>query len=798
MTEREQAAALVRQMKLEEKASLCSGLDFWHTKPVERLALPSIMMTDGPHGLRKQEDCSDAVGATGSLPATCFPAACATACSFDRALLKEMGRAIGEECRENAVAVVLGPGINIKRSPLCGRSFEYFSEDPCLAGELAAAYIEGVQSQDVGCSLKHFALNNQETRRLSIEAVADERAAREIYLAGFERAVKKARPWTLMCSYNRLYGHFASECGWLLNEVLRDEWGFTGLVVSDWGAVNDRVAGVAAGLDLEMPGVSRENDRLIENAVQSGALSAEALDSAAARVTELILKAQRRKPLSGTAEAHHTLAGRIALESAVLLKNDGILPGGAEQRAALIGAFARTPRYQGAGSSKINPTRIDCLYDELKTRGLRFDYAPGYALDAREPDEALIGEACRAAEGKDIVYLLAGLPDAFESEGFDRGSLAMPKAHTELIRRVAAVNPRLVVVLQCGAVVDMEWEGCARAVLLAYLGGQAGAGAIAKLLLGEASPCGKLAESWPLRLEDNPAFAHFPGGSLTVEYRESIFVGYRYYDTAGLPLRYPFGHGLSYTEFQYENPRLEGFSLSFELINTGARAGAEIVQLYVAPPKSAIYKAAQELKGFEKAFLEPGERKRLSFTLTERDFAFYDTRAGAWRVEAGEYELRLAASSRDIRLRLPVSVPESPGFDTPVPDYRESAPCYYDLTKGLTVSDAAFEAVCGAPPPPANRLPGEPHTVNSTFADIEDRPFGRFVARTARRVGRRMFAGDGDMRLMLENMLGNMPLRSLLMLGGGRVGHAALEGLVCMINGHFFRGLGRILKGKRA
>lgn len=795
MTDRQRATELVKQMTLEEKASLLAGADFWHLKSIERLGLPAIMMADGPHGLRKQNDAIDSTGATGSEKATCFPPACASACSFDRALLKDIGRAVGEECRFEEVAVDLGPGMNIKRSPLCGRNFEYFSEDPCLAGELAASYIDGLQKQDVGASLKHFSINNQETRRMTIDAVVDERAMREIYLSGFERAIKQARPWTVMCSYNRLYGTHASESKLLLTDILREEWGYEGLVVSDWGAVNDRVKGVAAGLDLEMPGTSRENDRILAAAVKNGALSEAALEAAVLRVTELILRAQRRNSLADHREAHHELARRAARESAVLLKNDGnLLPGNSKQSAAVIGAFAKEPRYQGSGSSKINPYRLDNACGELAALGLAYEYAPGYELHGSAPNEALIAEACRVAAGKDIVYLFAGLPDEDESEGFDRVSLAMPASHTALIERVAAVNPKLAVILSCGSVVEMDWADRVPAILLGYLGGQAGAGAIADLLLGHANPSGKLAESWPFTLADTPAYAYFPGGSASVQHRESIYVGYRYYDTAKQLVRYPFGYGLSYTSFAYENLTIEGMQVSLDVVNTGECDGAEIVQLYIAPPKSAIFKAAQELKGFEKVALRAGERKRVRFTLTERDFAFYDTTAKAWRVEAGDYEIRLSASSRDIRLAGTIHAEADRAFDTPVPDYRESAPCYYELNSGMDVPDEAFAALYGAPLPPLDRLPGTPHTPNSTFADIQDRPFGRFLARIGRRIAIKMVGGGEDAAQNADILLGNMPLRALMMLNGQRVTHGMVEGIAMMINGQFFRGLGRMMK----
>lgn len=796
----QRAMELVSRMTLEEKASLLSGRNFWHLKGVERLGLEGVMVADGPHGLRKQPEETDHLGLNKSVPATCFPTASATACSFDRGLMREIGRAIGEECREQNVAVILGPGLNIKRSPLCGRNFEYVSEDPYLTGELAAAYVEGVQGEGVGVSLKHFALNNQERRRMTSESVCDERAFREIYLAGFERAVKQAKPWTVMCSYNRLYGEYACESKLLLNDILRDEWGFEGIVMTDWGAMNERVRAVSAGCDLEMPGVSDANDRLVVKAVREGKLSEADVDRCAARLVALMLKAKERAPLSGTKQAHHALARRAEAESAVLLKNEGgLLPGKPAQSAAVIGAFAKTPRYQGAGSSKINPTRVDCACDELAALGLAFDYAPGYGLAADAPDEALIQEACEAAKGKDIVYLFAGLPDRYESEGFDREKLTLPASHAALIERVREANPNLAVILSGGSVMDLSWEASAKAILLGGLGGQAGAGALAEILLGRVNPSGKLAESWCEKLEDNPSYGYFPGSTKSVEYRESIYVGYRYYDTAKKSVRYPFGHGLSYTQFEYSNLRVEkgegnSFTVRADVRNTGARDGAEIVQLYVAPPESAVYKAEQELRGFEKLFLRAGETGTAAFALASRDFAYWDANQHAWRVDAGEYELRVSASSRDARLRAFVRV-EAENAESPAPDFRASAPCYYDLSNGIgNVPDASFEAVYGGRPPARERAPGEAFTQNSTLVDIREKALGRALAKMIVRKAGEMTGDDEDERLMMEGMIREAPLRMLLMAGGDVTpGH--LEGIVELLNGRFFKGLGKVLKG---
>ncbi len=801
MNDREQAKTLVAGMTLAEKASMCSGEDYWHLKAIDRLRLPSIMVTDGPHGLRKQAKSADHLGISDSVPATCFPTASLTACSFDRELLGEIGRAIAEECRQENVAVLLGPGVNIKRSPLCGRNFEYFSEDPLLAGELAAAFINGVQSQNVGTSLKHFAANNQEKLRMTIESVVDERALREIYLTAFEIAVKKARPWTVMCSYNRLRGRYASDNRWLLTDVLREEWGFDGLVVSDWGATNDRVAAAHAGMDVEMPALSRAGDIAVEEAVRRGDLPPDDLDRIAERAVELILRSKAREAAAYDQAAHHALARRAAAESAVLLKNqDGILPLKAGQTLAVIGAMADKPRYQGAGSSKIHPHTVDSALDALSGAGFALVYAEGYDIDSDEPDEQRMLAACEAARGRDVAVIFAGLPDRYESEGFDRASLAMPDSHVRLIERVAAVNPHTVVVLQTGGVVECPWEPFVKAVLLQYLGGEAACGATADILTGRQNPCGKLAESWCRSLSDNPSYGQFPGYPQSVEYRESVFVGYRYYDTAGRDVRWPFGFGLSYSTFAYSElepdreaiTEQDGLKVSLKVTNTGARPGSEIVQLYVAPPSGGIFRPAQELRGFEKIRLEAGETKRVTFMLDRRAFAYYNTAVHGWTVEPGAYEIRAAASSRDVRLKRSVLLTA----DKPAsaPDYRVCAACYYDLSQGLSPSDASFSALLGHPLPQRRRQKDDPYTVNSTVAEIRSCWLGRMLSRIIGAAAQKMLGNDPDVRRMAKAMLNDAPLRMMLMAGGGAVTSERLNGIVDILNGRPLRGIRRMAK----
>lgn len=798
------AKKLVAEMTLKEKASLMSGKDFWHLKGVERLGLPSVMVTDGPHGLRKQAGGADHLGINESVPAVCFPTAAATACSFDRGLMRRIGVALGEECRQEEVSVILGPGVNIKRSPLCGRNFEYVSEDPYLAGQLAASLVNGVQSQNVGVSVKHYAANNQETRRMTADSVIDERALREIYLSAYETIVKEADPWTFMCCYNPVNGVYGAENNYLLNEILRDEWGFEGLVMTDWGAINDRVKGVAAGLDLQMPADGGVFDKLVEEAVENGTLDEKDLDRAAVNVVGLILRAQERKAMEYDVDAHRALARLAAAESSVLLKNDdGILPMNVGEEIAVIGAFAKTPRYQGTGSSKIQPVKLDTLYDTLTDMGVPFAYADGYDLSAREVREELIAEACETAKGKDRVFIIAGLPDEYESEGFDRKDMKMPPAHDALIEAVCAVNPNVCVVLLCGAPVEMRWHDKVKGVLLTYLGGEAGGAALADMLTGGAAPGGRLAESWPLTADDNPSAPYFPGYPKSVEYRESIYVGYRYYDKAKKDVRYPFGYGLSYTAFEYGRPTLSSHAIAdtdtltvtLKVKNTGKARGSEVVQLYVSHENPTLFKAEQELRGFEKVTLAPGESAEVSFALDKRSFAYYNTCIMDWHVETSSYEIRIGASSRDIRQSARVRVTST--VDAAIPNYRETAPCYYDLTQGIAqVPDDAFTALLGHTPPQRDRTPGTPHTPNSTFIDITDTKNGRRLYKIASKQITKQFGGSGDLVLMAEAMFNDMPLRMMYMVMGGKFTPTRMQGLLEIIEGHFFKGLAKLIRKK--
>ena len=658
----------VSELTLEEKASLCLGSDFWHTAPVDRLGIPAIMVSDGPHGLRAQLEQGDHVGLLASAPATCFPTASALASSWDPELFRTTGEALGREAKKLGVSVVLGPGINMKRSPLCGRNFEYVSEDPWLAGELATAMVEGTQSEGVGTSVKHYAANNQEDDRLRVSAEVDERSLREIYLPAFERVVKQAQPWTIMCAYNKLNGTYCSEHHWLLTEVLREEWGFEGLVVSDWGAVHDRVAALRGGLDLEMPPNLGVSDAAILEAVRNGSLDESILDEAVSRVLRLVDRSQPAALAEGAEfnlDDHHSLARRAAHESAVLLKNDGrVLPLQPQEGStvAVIGEFARTPRFQGAGSSQVNPTKVDVALDELQSAlGGRAEvrFAAGFGIGTTDNDGHLLRQAVELAGEADHVLVFLGLPGEDESEGFDRTHIDLPANQLVLLHALAEVHDRLIVILANGGVVRVStWEDRVAVILECWLSGQAAGGAAVDLLLGVANPSGKLAETIPVRLQDNSSYFNFPGEEGVVHYGEGIFIGYRAYDKLIQPVSYPFGFGLSYTTFQIEDVNVSvggsvadgdlAVTVTASVTNTGQRAGAEVVQVYVEDVEASVARPLHELKGFVRVDLEPGETKQVSCQLDERAFAFWSRRFGQWVVESGEFIIAVGSSSRDL------------------------------------------------------------------------------------------------------------------------------------------------------
>ncbi len=749
------AKQFVANMTLEEKASLCSGKGFWHVKGVERLQLPSVMVSDGPHGLRKQNLTGDHLGLNESISAVCFPTAAGLACSFDRELLLKLGETLGEECQAEDVAILLGPAVNIKRSPLCGRNFEYFSEDPYLTGELAAAYISGVQSKNVGVSIKHYAVNNQEHRRMTVNAVVDERTLREIYLTGFEIAVKKSKPWTVMCSYNKVNGTYASENKKLLTDILRDEWGFDGFTMTDWGACSDHVAGVAAGLDLEMPSTSDLSDKLLVKAVREGKISESAVDQAAERIISIVGRYVENRDASAVFDrgVHHHMARRIARESMVLLKNeDNLLPIRGSKQVAFIGKFAKEPRFQGGGSSHINVSEVLSAMQAVRSVHGDVTYAQGYDTveDVIVPE--LISEAVQTAKEADMAVLFLGLPDAFESEGYDRTHMRLPDCQTALLDAVLNVQPRTVVVLHNGSPVEMPWADRVPAILEAYLGGQAVGGAVVDVLFGAANPCGKLAESFPLRLEDNPSYLFFPGFKDTVEYREGVFVGYRYYDAKKMELRFPFGHGLSYTTFSYSNLRFstnrladgETLQVSVDVTNTGSLTGKEIVQLYIASAHGGITRPEKELKQFAKVSLNPGETKTITMVLDSRAFAYYETSLPGWYVENGAYRILIGASSRDIRLEGTVEITDA-----------HALPCRF--------------------------------TMDSTLGDVMDAPQGKiFVDQILQ--GMQAFAQAADEGSavnpeMMAAMMRDMPLHTIVSFSVGNIDTYALQQMIRALNG---------------
>ncbi len=658
---------IVGKLTVEEKAALCSGRDFWHTKEIERLGIPAMMMSDGPHGLRKQLDKGDHMGINESIKATCFPSACAMAASFDTELAELAGKTLGNECQAENLGLLLGPGVNIKRSPLCGRNFEYYSEDPYLAGQLGAALVRGVQSEGASSCVKHFAANNQETRRMSGNSVIDERTLHEIYLSAFETVVKEAKPRSVMSAYNQLNGTYCSENQELLTDILREKWGFEGFVVTDWGAAKDIVKSIDAGLDLEMPGGYESSAKKIVEAVENGTLPMEKLDRAVTNVLNMVgwWEQHQKRDAVYDRNADYETAAKAAAECAVLLKNDEhILPLGKEKSTVFIGAFAESPRYQGSGSSHINSTKVVSALDYAKENGISVTYAKGYEADTDKTDQELLNKAVEAAKSSEMAVIFAGLTDHYETEGCDRDSLEMPENQNELICAIAEVNPNIVVVLHNGSAIEMKWLGKVKAVLEMYLGGDGVGEAAVKLLYGDVNPSGRLPETFPKKLSDNPSYLNFPGVQGEVEYKEGVFVGYRYYDKKEMDVLFPFGYGMSYTSFEYSGLKLDQseiddtdiLTVSVTVKNTGTRFGKEAVQLYVRDVESTVNRPVRELKGFAKIALEAGESKTVTFKLDKRAFAYYEPKIHDFYVESGEFAVEIGASSRDIRLSTEVQV----------------------------------------------------------------------------------------------------------------------------------------------
>ena len=780
---------LLKELTLEEKCALLSGAETFKTRGMPEHGIPQIWLSDGPHGLRKQAGESDHLGLNPSVPATCFPTASAVANSWDAALGEEIGAALGEEAAAQEVSVVLGPGLNMKRNPLCGRSFEYFSEDPYLAGKLAAGYIRGIQSKGVAACPKHFAVNSQETRRMASDSIVDERTLREIYLTGFEIAVKEGHPRSIMSSYNLVNGTYANENKHLLMEILRGEWGFDGAVITDWGGSNDHALGVKNGSTLEMPAPGGDSVRELLAAVESGKISESDIDARLSELLPLVFDTKAAldaAPREFDAAAHHALARRAAAESLVLLKNEGsLLPLAAGSKVAVIGDFAKNPRYQGAGSSMVNSTQVDVLLDKLIDSELNvIGYQQGFDRHGK-PDAALQKSACELATQADTVILCMGLDEIAESEGLDRSNLRLAQNQVELLQAVAAVNPKIVVVLYSGSVVETPWLDNCHALLYAALGGQAGAGAVADALTGKVNPCGKLAETWPLAYADVPSAADFATRRKTVEYREGLYIGYRYFTTAEKAVRFPFGYGMSYTTFAYSDMAADEQGVSLTVTNTGSVAGTEIVQLYVAKKDSELFRPVKELKGFARVTLAPGEKQRITIMLDDKAFRFWNVKANRWEIEGGEYELLVGASVEDIRLCEKISVH---GTATVHPYEDRDLDCYY---KGdvLHVSDADFEKLLGHPIPNGktkidrNLTLGELNHARSPLGWLVWLVLTILLDVSYKR-------GKPDLNILFQY---NMPLRALAKMTNGAISMGMVDGIVMELQGFWILGLVRVI-----
>lgn len=777
---------LLNRMTIEEKINLCCGADFWRSVAFEQYGIPAMVVADGPHGLRAQHESGDMLGIHSSAPATCFPTAAAMGCSWDRELIGEIARAITREALSYGVDTVLGPGLNIKRSPLCGRNFEYFSEDPYLSGQLGAAYVKQGQQDGIGTCLKHFAANSQEYKRFSSDDHIDERTLREIYLPAFEQAVIEGQPAMVMCAYNKINGTYCSDNKWLLTDVLRGEWGFEGMVVTDWGAMHDRVAGFKSGCDWSMPGGTTHLQRKAQKAYDEGTLTEREINACADRILTRVFEAAktRKHKQAFDQELHHSLARRASAESAVLLKNDGLLPL-KTNNVALIGRMAKTPRYQGSGSSHINPTRLESPCDAAP----HWVFAPG--CDARGGiTQALLDEAVKTAKSASVAVVVTGLTDHYESEGFDREDMCMPQGHINLIEAVAAANPNTVVVLCCGSPVEIPWIDKVRAVLYMGLPGQAGGAAMYDVLTGKANPGGKLAETWPLRGEDTPCAAYYEKPYRDAQYREGIYVGYRYYETAAVPVRFAFGHGLSYTKFTYSDMQITDRTVSVVITNTGDVAGAEIVQLYIAPPQEGLHRPAKELKGFAKRFLQPSESRRIEFTLNERSFALWD---GAWKVQRGTYGIHLGSGLHDIRLS---AMMEHEGTDIPAPAWQAGS--WYAAPQGtpgkedlaLLLGRAVPEEQC----PQKGRFTDENTIVEMAEHSWMLRIVKYFMGKAIANMDGKKVPEDDPVYRMAMSSSADCALFGLVISSTGSMPESVAYGLLEIANGHFFKGLRRMCK----
>jgi len=796
MSNSSEIQSLLEKLTLDDKAKLCSGSDFWHLHGIDHLDLPSIMVTDGPHGLRKQPEEADHIGLAESVPATCFPTASGLAATWNIDLIKKVGVTLAKECRTEQVSVILGPGVNIKRHPLGGRNFEYFSEDPLLTGKLASGLIEGIQSEGIGTSIKHFAVNNHETGRMVVDAIVDERTLREIYLPGFEIPIKESQPWTVMCSYNKVDGTYLSENHRLLTEILRDEWGFNGLVMTDWGATNQRVEGVKAGLDLEMPASGSLNTDKIIKAVQRGELSNDALDACVTRLLALIIKSRRllNDNHQHSANEHHQVAKLAALEACVLLKNEQKnLPLSTSDKVGVIGALAEDTRYQGSGSSQINPTHLDQPLEAISLLNAGVEYEPGYKLIGATP-KCLIDDAIALAENMDKIILIVGLTRECESEGFDRVHLDLPEGQMALLEALSQFHHKITLVLQNGAPVVLPDVSKVPSILETYLGGQAGASAMADILFGVCNPSGKLAETFPRRLEDVPSHAWFPGTNRQSQYREGIWVGYRFFNTTGNPVAYPFGHGLSYTQFDYSNlvvantnelkPNHEmKVSVIATIKNTGDRAGSEVVQLYVGQQDPSVHRPTRELKAFCKVHLEAGQEHEVALNLDFRSFARWDTLINDWVVEAGSYTIDIGASVEDIRLSHILHL----GGDEKLVDSDPLLRPYFEPAN-LDFNDDAFTALLGRSIP--EPVPVRPFQFNSTLLEVEQNWLGRKLKQQVQKMMNAQFGEPSDHnKMVIEAIVAEMPLRTMVLMSQGKLSPKLMARLIHVMNGDWLKAL---------
>lgn len=799
---------IIKKLTLAQKATFCSGYDYWHTEGIEELGLPQIMLCDGPHGLRKKDPENKNIGLSNSYPATCFPTAATSACSWNPSLLNKMGKAIADECKEQQVSVILGPGVNMKRSPLCGRNFEYFSEDPFLAGELGAAFVKGSQDNGVGTSLKHFAVNSQETRRMVINEVVDERTLREVYFPAFEKVVKDAQPWTVMNAYNKLNGEFCSQNSWLQQQVLREEWGFEGLIVTDWGASVDRVNGIQCGTDLQMPTSGKYNAKKIIEAVKNGQLDENDIDLCMDNLIELLIKSKENlvSDFKYDRKANEELAQKIAAESTVLLKNqDNILPLKKEAKVAVIGEMAKVPRYQGAGSSLILATKMCNAYDSLVDLGVNATYAQGYIKSSDVPDDSLIVEAISTIKEADTVLIFAGLTEDYESEGFDREHMSLPYSQVKLIEKVANLHKNVVVVLSGGAAFEMPWIENVKGVVHGQLGGQMIGAAIADVLLGNVNPSGHLAETYPLKLEDNPTAENYPGTKKNALHKEGIYIGYRYYETAKKDVLFPFGFGLSYTQFQYSDIKLSSslikdtdkVTVTFKVKNIGDVDGAEVAQLYVSDKESTIFRPAKELRGFEKVFLKAGEEKEISIELEKRAFAYYNVNIHDWHVESGEFEIQVGTNIRDIALTETINVEST--VETIVPDYKATAPAYYTADV-LNIPVSQFQVVLGCEIPSDEILPGEKLTILNTVGDAANTKWGKRINAVIRKITefaiKKGAGGEDANSLMMQTMFTQVPIRNFISMSMGVFSEKMAESFLLILNDEApIRGIFKLLGG---